>query len=89
MNFKNLEKCDILKMRKNLLQSKFKCLVFLKSTRQTALKVDIQLQSKRVFFKKHDLACITKTKRRLKVNFSERQLKFCPLNCTYLSKNSF
>ena len=52
MNFKNLEKCDILKMRKNLLQSKFKCLVFLKSTRQTALKVDIQLQSKRFFFSK-------------------------------------
>ena len=90
MSFKNLEKCDILKMRKKSTAVKVSSvwLVFLSRQDKLHLKL-IYNFNQNFFFQKHGLACLTKTKRRLKVNFSERQLNFCPLNYTYLGKNSF
>ena len=93
MNFKNLEKSDILKIAKKILFSQnFKSLVFFEVGKPgllpTALKYDIKFHSKPFYLKSIFLHFYPKNCG-LKENFSERPLKFCPFNCTYLGKHSF
>ena len=96
MNFKNLEKCDILIMRKKIyLSKKFKCLVFFEvdwtSLLPLALKFDKNFTQNHFFFKKnHIFAFLTKkTWIERQFFFSERPLNVSPLNCAYIGKNSF
>ena len=93
MNFKNLEKCDNLKMHKlSILIKILSVLCFLESAGPVYYYLHLNLikqHSNPFFFKKVNFFAFDPKNCGLKDNFSEIPLNFFPLKCTSLGKTSF